>query len=245
MESVQRRAAVVCTGALRRTSTAKLMNEVGWDSLEVRRKKAKLTLFFNLFKVPAPVYLRGKIVIPLPTSHTTTQSLRNASRVSVASRRLVCHKSSFFPNRAALWNSLDTSITASITLSSFKSEMSGFMPQRVDPTCDRARFFLDACYGRMSRIITQFCFGLESPACWSLHESHYWKSFLSAVQWVSRDPVARVRKFQGKKNIPGMPEFRKSFRGIPFHIPAPPLLKKNFFNMLNDWSLNGVSKSVF
>jgi len=55
MESVQRRAAVVCTGSLRCTSTAKLMNEVGWDNLEVRRKKYKLTLFFTLSKVQAPV----------------------------------------------------------------------------------------------------------------------------------------------------------------------------------------------
>jgi len=30
-----------------------------------------------------------------------------------------------------------------------------------------------------------------------------------------------------KKHIPGMPEFRESFRGIPFQIPAPPPKKKN------------------
>jgi len=36
------------------------------------------------------------------------------------------------------------------------------------------------------------------------------------------DLIPRIQKFQGKKPIPGMPEFRESFRGIPFHIPAPP-----------------------
>src|SRR5271165_4271775 len=38
IENVQRRAAVLCTGAIRRTETAKLMAEIGWDSLELRRK---------------------------------------------------------------------------------------------------------------------------------------------------------------------------------------------------------------
>jgi len=96
-------------------------------------------------------------VISLITSHTTRQSLQNASRVSVPFCRLECHKSSFFPDCAALWNSLDPNVTASITLSSFKSKMSCFMSQRVDPTC----FFLNACYGRMGCIITQFRLGLS------------------------------------------------------------------------------------
>jgi len=41
-----------------------------------------------------------------------------------------------------------------------------------------------------------------------------------------------------------MPEFRESFRGIPFQIPSTPPPKKKL-KMSNDGSLNGVSKSVF
>jgi hypothetical protein len=44
IEQVQRRAAVLCTGALRRTAYTNLLNELGWESREDRRKKAKLIL---------------------------------------------------------------------------------------------------------------------------------------------------------------------------------------------------------
>ena len=50
IENVQRRAAVLCTGAIRRTETAKLMAETGWDSLELRRKRSKMLLFFQIAK---------------------------------------------------------------------------------------------------------------------------------------------------------------------------------------------------
>ena len=46
LESVQLSAARVCTGALQNTSKIKLLDELGWATLAVRRKYFKLVMFF-------------------------------------------------------------------------------------------------------------------------------------------------------------------------------------------------------
>jgi hypothetical protein len=38
LESIQRKAAVICTGAFRRTSTRRLLHELGWETLGTRRR---------------------------------------------------------------------------------------------------------------------------------------------------------------------------------------------------------------
>ena len=62
IESVQRRAAVLSTGAIRRTETVKLMAEVGWDSLELRRKRTKMNIFYKIVKGNGPFYLSSRVV---------------------------------------------------------------------------------------------------------------------------------------------------------------------------------------
>ena len=50
IEAVQRRAAVLSTGAIRRTETLRLMSETGWDPLETRRARAKMACFYKIVK---------------------------------------------------------------------------------------------------------------------------------------------------------------------------------------------------
>ncbi len=45
LERLHRNAAVIITGAFKNTSFDKLLDELGWNSLEDRRKLARLTLF--------------------------------------------------------------------------------------------------------------------------------------------------------------------------------------------------------
>ena len=45
LERLHRNAAVIVTGAFKNSSFARLLNELGWDSLEDRRKLARLSLF--------------------------------------------------------------------------------------------------------------------------------------------------------------------------------------------------------
>jgi hypothetical protein len=57
LDKVQREAALVCTGAYKHTRNINLMEELGWDSLSVRRKNQKLCLMYKIQNDIAPSYL--------------------------------------------------------------------------------------------------------------------------------------------------------------------------------------------
>ncbi len=48
MESIQRRAAIICTCASRNTSYERLLGELGWNSFDRRRKFARFNLFYKM-----------------------------------------------------------------------------------------------------------------------------------------------------------------------------------------------------
>ena len=48
LEKLQRRAAVMCTGALSRTETVKILADLGWPLLSSRRKHSKLILMYKI-----------------------------------------------------------------------------------------------------------------------------------------------------------------------------------------------------
>ena len=57
LESIQRRAAVICTDAFARTPTINLLKELGWSSLDDRRKYLRLSIFNKMVNKKAPSYL--------------------------------------------------------------------------------------------------------------------------------------------------------------------------------------------
>ena len=61
LEKNQLEAARIATGA---TSIQKLYDETGWETLERRRKKHKLTLFYKMYNNISPTYL-SSLVPPL------------------------------------------------------------------------------------------------------------------------------------------------------------------------------------
>ena len=111
IESVQRRVAVLSTGAIGRTETVKLMAETGWDSLQLRRNRSKMLLFFQIAKKAAPFYLTNRISF---RSQIQERSTRAASRHSMLVKeprcRLNCYKTSFFPDCIRNWNALTSTI---------------------------------------------------------------------------------------------------------------------------------------
>ena len=69
LDKVQREAGLVYTGAYKHTKTTKLMEELGWDTLEARRALQRTTIMFKIQNELAPPYLvdicpptRGKLV---------------------------------------------------------------------------------------------------------------------------------------------------------------------------------------
>ena len=92
IESCQRTAALICTGALRRTETKLLFEYLGWDSLENRRKIFKTSLFYKIIHNQTPSYLSRNVTFKQPQTHT----LRNTRQSTFLDADLKLTKNIFF-----------------------------------------------------------------------------------------------------------------------------------------------------
>jgi len=118
LENVQRRAALVCTGAYRHTSNDALLAELGWQPLRIRRQIHKLCLFFKIKNSLTPPYL-----IPLiPRANETQYRLRSASNATlpIPYSRLSSTRNAFVHSTVRLWNNLSVDTRAGTSLSGFK-----------------------------------------------------------------------------------------------------------------------------
>ena len=158
IENVQRRAAILCTGAMRRSNSALLMEEVGWDSLKNRRTISKLIFFFKLCNGQGPPHLQGTLQFA-PVSQRGCRSNTKHNRIVLEPFcRLTCNKKSFFPDCIHLWNSLNTEIVNSPTLFMFKNHLKKWMK----PIESKHYVYphLKECCGYMPKLLTQFRLGL-------------------------------------------------------------------------------------
>ena len=57
LESIQYRACLAITGAIRGTSREKIYQELGLESLQSRRWYRKLAMFYKIYKTKSPIYL--------------------------------------------------------------------------------------------------------------------------------------------------------------------------------------------
>ena len=96
LESCQRYASLVCTGAMRRTETSKLMHELRWESLSSRRKYFKMLHFFKINSKFSPQYL----INCMPQKVNANYRLRNTSisHFIPFQCRIESYKKSFFPS---------------------------------------------------------------------------------------------------------------------------------------------------
>jgi hypothetical protein len=81
LENVQRQAAITCTGAYRHTKHAKLLEELGWAPLSLRRKHHRLNVMFKLQRGLVPPYLLG--LCPPLIRDRTSYNLRSGSNVTM------------------------------------------------------------------------------------------------------------------------------------------------------------------
>ena len=101
IEMVQRRAAPYTTNCFRNTSSvSSMIYQLQWESLESRRSKIQLTLFFkvihNLIDIPPDNYL---------TPSTTRTRSTHSKKYRQFSPSTDSFKFSFFPRTLPLWNS--------------------------------------------------------------------------------------------------------------------------------------------
>ena len=118
LEACQRRAAIACTRAYRRTSTVALMQELGWPKLEDRRIYSSQVLIYKIANGFAPAYLQS-LLPPRQGHHSNYFSRREHSFISVRANTNKLYNS-FIPASVRKWNSLDTTLKSSRTIGSFK-----------------------------------------------------------------------------------------------------------------------------
>jgi len=94
LEGVQLRAAKIISGAISRTSTALIYTEMGWDTLEERRKTQRLSTMYKITHELTPSYMREPL--PIPNNQTGYQ-LRNSTAIPAIITRTSLFQKSFFP----------------------------------------------------------------------------------------------------------------------------------------------------
>ena len=110
LEKLQNRACRLVTGALFRSSTSKLREDTGWESLKDRRQIHKLILYKKLMLVNynEPRYIKS--LLPQIRQNETGRVLRNANAHSTPQTRKTSFKNSFFPSVIQKWNEIPEAV---------------------------------------------------------------------------------------------------------------------------------------
>jgi hypothetical protein len=122
LEKIQYEAARIVTGTNKLISIEKLMSEVKWDTLQNRRKKHKLILFYKMKHDLTPHYLSS--LVPESVDASSTYHLRNYDDIQVPHSRTNLYSSSFLPAVIRDFNNLPSETKHASSLSSFKRQLS-------------------------------------------------------------------------------------------------------------------------
>ena len=122
LESIQYNAALAKTGGIRRTSTEKHYQELGFESLQSRRQFRKLSLFYKIKKKESPSYFCHLIRKP-----STSYSTRKSEKLSPMKANHGFFKNSFFPSTMRERNKLDSNIRCSPSYKLFRKRILEFI----------------------------------------------------------------------------------------------------------------------
>lgn len=118
LEKIQKEAARIATGTTKLISLEALYSEIGWETLESRRKKQKLTLFYKMHNNLCPPYLSS--LVPPTVNETSRYNLRNANNTQTIDSRTSLYFNSFLPSVIREWNTLQDDQRNSSSVTSFK-----------------------------------------------------------------------------------------------------------------------------
>ena len=105
LESIQYNACMAITGAIRGTSSEKLYQELGLESLKSRRWFRKLCHFYKILNEKSPSYL-----FDLIPNLNRVRETRHSNNIPAIHTRHNYFKNSFFPSTISEWNNLDCKI---------------------------------------------------------------------------------------------------------------------------------------
>ena len=121
MESMQYKAALAITGAIRGISL-KIYQKLGLESLRKRRWYRKLCYFFKIFNGQSPKYLFRML-----PSISKAYNIRTNDKIPLFSGKHKFLINSFFPSTVIEQNNLDSKIRNSKTFSAFKKSILKFI----------------------------------------------------------------------------------------------------------------------
>ena len=118
--NVQRTAALICAGAMRRTETKLLLDFLGWEDLSNCRKIIKIVSFYKIVNNLAPAYLTRN----LEFNDNIRYSLRTSNYQQIKPKhcRLTNYKNSFFHECTKIWNSSPENVKNQTTFAYLKKE---------------------------------------------------------------------------------------------------------------------------
>ena len=121
IERLQHEAARLVTGLTRSCSLDNLYREIGWISLQDRRKYQKLVMAFKIKMGITPEYLSS--IFPNTVGLRTQYNLRITNDLTIVNTRTQLFKNSFLPSCIALWNSLPEEIRNIESVATFKYQL--------------------------------------------------------------------------------------------------------------------------
>ena len=119
LESIQYQAALAVTGAWKGTSTKKIYEQLGWESLHHRRCFRRITQFYKIMNDLTLQYLLTPI--PMPRRHLFGRHTKNdLYEFTWRTKRFA---RSFYPDSVSCWNALGPEIRGIESLPTFKSTL--------------------------------------------------------------------------------------------------------------------------
>ena len=116
VEMIQRKAARFCMNNYRRESSVReLIETLGWDSLQLRRKQARLSLMYKL---------SNKNLENLSRARELRTPRSRVLKYKVPKAKIDTFKFSFFPRAIAEWNIIPSDVVNSSSLNILKLKMS-------------------------------------------------------------------------------------------------------------------------
>ena len=119
LEDVQIRAAKIISGATNRTSHALIYNELGWESLQQRRKVQRLSTMYNIVHGKTPTYMMD----PIPEAVNHEYNLRRQEEIPGIRANTAGFQRSFYPRTIWEYNKLDKQIRQAPSLNVFKDKL--------------------------------------------------------------------------------------------------------------------------
>ena len=122
LQKIQNRAARVVTKSGYEIRSDKLLNDLNWDKLVVRRDKQMATLMFKASHGLVPKYIQTQF-----DKRSLSYSLRNQENsLLIPKPRTEYLKKSFSYRGAVLWNNLPSSIKEVSSVSRFRNKIESF-----------------------------------------------------------------------------------------------------------------------